>query len=313
MLLDSSRPALADLLAWRRRSPTTKAGASATQRLPQHLEAAVLRSPVGRPGEQDTPLYFVTAEFAAASISELVRSGDLGAIYHVCHSAAESLTLGQLVDLAFERFEREEDFRKRRILRPLFCDAEAFDLLADGVDSFAGAVVNQGLQSVRPFAKQLFAAKSIANERLVTALERYAAPNAKELVGRTCEFLVRTRGESGPMRLDALRSGAAPRRIRPRARRCGDRQEGGEPTLGRAALDALRNRLGDAGGRAARVSTCRYSLSHSRGYRGRDRPARRGAPRHRHRPRVAPSVPAGRGALLPERSASGGGSPARVG
>jgi len=150
------------------------------------------------PGEQDTPLYFVTAEFAAASISELVRSGDLGAIYHVCHSAAESLTLGQLVDLAFERFEREEDFRKRRILRPLFCDAEAFDLLADGVDSFASAVVNQGLQSVRPFARQLFAAKSIANERLVTALERYAAPNAKELVGRTCEFLVRTRWGKRP-------------------------------------------------------------------------------------------------------------------
>ena len=79
------------------------------------------------PGEQDTPLYFVTAEFAAASISELVRSGDLGAIYHVCHSAAESLTLGQLVDLAFERFEREElpeaahpppALLRRRDLRP---------------------------------------------------------------------------------------------------------------------------------------------------------------------------------------------------
>jgi nucleoside-diphosphate-sugar epimerase len=145
------------------------------------------------PGEPDTPLYFVTAEFAAASIDELVRSGDAGAIYHVCHSAAESLTLGQLVDLAFERFEREEDFKRRRILRPLFCDAETFDLLAEGVDSFGGAVVNQGLGSVRPFARQLFAAKSIANERLVAALERYAAPNAKELVERTCEFLVRTR------------------------------------------------------------------------------------------------------------------------
>ncbi len=145
------------------------------------------------PGEQDTPLYFVTADFAAASIRELLGHGRLRAIYHVCHSAAESLTLGQLLDLAFDRFEREEDFTKRRILRPLFCDAEAFELLAEGVDSFGGAVVNQGLSSVRPFARQLFVSKSMSNERLAAALERYAAPNAKELVGRTCDFLVRTR------------------------------------------------------------------------------------------------------------------------
>jgi phosphopantetheinyl transferase (holo-ACP synthase) len=42
-------------------------------------------------------------------------------------------------------------------------------------------------------------------------------------------------------------------------------QEGGESTLGRAALDALRNRLGDASGPPPAFPHARYSLSHSRG------------------------------------------------
>jgi len=42
-------------------------------------------------------------------------------------------------------------------------------------------------------------------------------------------------------------------------------REGRESTLGRAALDALRNRLGDVGGRPLAFPHPRYSLSHSQG------------------------------------------------
>lgn len=145
------------------------------------------------PGQGGTPLYFVTLDFAAEAIHALVGSGEKRTIYHVSHAERHSTTLEELISLAFERFERERDFRARRVLRPLFCDAETFDLLADGIDDFGGAFVNQGLKSVQPFARQLFAPKSVQNAKLVAAYEHYAAPNSRALIANTCDYLVRTR------------------------------------------------------------------------------------------------------------------------
>lgn len=145
------------------------------------------------PGDADTPLYLVTGEFCAEAVRHLMDRGDVHGHYHVCHSRDESVTLTQFTDIAFSRFEREDDFRARKILRPLLCDAESFELLAEGVDSFGGAVVNQGLRSVRPFVRQLYSPKSFRNERLVGALPAYRAPSPAELVDATVDVLVKTR------------------------------------------------------------------------------------------------------------------------
>jgi nucleoside-diphosphate-sugar epimerase len=145
------------------------------------------------PGRAETPIYFVTGEFATDSVFELMQNSQNRAIYNVAHSEAESLTLGELIELAFETFDQEGDFRSRRILHPLFSDAESFDLLVEGISAFGGGIVNQAVSSVAPFGKQLFIRKQIQNHNVVANLKDYRAPDARTLIRNTCEYLVRTR------------------------------------------------------------------------------------------------------------------------
>jgi len=145
------------------------------------------------PGLPDTPVYFVTGDFVADSVFELMNARAGRAIYHVAHTESESLTLGELIDAAFEVFEQEEDFRMRRVLRPLYSDAESFDILVEGISAFGGGIVNQAVSSVAPFGKQLFIKKDILNTELVSALRDYRAPDARSLILNTCRYLVQTR------------------------------------------------------------------------------------------------------------------------
>jgi len=145
------------------------------------------------PGKEETPVYFVTGEFVADAIFDLMNNSEDRAIYNVSHTESESLELGELIDIAFEAFDRGDDFRARRILRPLFSDAESFDLLAEGMNSFGGGIVNQAVSSVAPFAKQLFIHKRILNDNVVAGIEQYRAPEMRQLIRKTCDYLVRTK------------------------------------------------------------------------------------------------------------------------
>jgi nucleoside-diphosphate-sugar epimerase len=149
------------------------------------------------PGKPETPLYFVTGDFVTDAVFKLMRNPSNRAIYHVCHTRPESLTLGQLMDAAFECFAEQEDFKSRRILQPLYADAESFDLLGDAMDTFGGSIVNQALSSVSPFARQLFIEKEFLNDRLVAALRDYRAPEARQVIRNTCSYLVRSRWGRG--------------------------------------------------------------------------------------------------------------------
>lgn len=145
------------------------------------------------PGLAETPLYFVTGDFVAGAVFELMNNPASQAVYHVSHTESESLTLGELLDIAFEAFDEEEDFKMRRVLKPLYSDAESFDILVDGVSAFGGGIVNQAVSSVAPFGKQLFIKKDIRNSNLVSALGHYHKPDARSLILNTCRYLVRTR------------------------------------------------------------------------------------------------------------------------
>jgi nucleoside-diphosphate-sugar epimerase len=145
------------------------------------------------PGHADTPLYFVTGEFVTAALVQLVGQGPVKSILHLAHRRAESATLGELVDTSFATFAADPEFARRRVLKPLYSDADAFDLLADGVRSFAGGVVNQAVSSVTPFARQLFVTKDVHNDRLRAALPGYRAPDPRGLIAASCRFLVSTR------------------------------------------------------------------------------------------------------------------------
>lgn len=85
------------------------------------------------PGAAGTPVYLVTADFVADAVVRLMAPGGTGGIYHLAHRAGDSLTLAEVLTLAFDVFEGADDFRKKRILRPLLADQESFDLLVQGV------------------------------------------------------------------------------------------------------------------------------------------------------------------------------------
>ena len=145
------------------------------------------------PGEKSTPLYFVTGDFVVDAIMAILRSQQVGKIYHVCHSAADTATLEQLVDSVFDTFGTYPDFKIRRVLKPLWADVESFDLLNDGMGSLTGGVVAQAVSSVAPFSKQLFAPKDFHNENLRAIMPNYQAPDPVLLIQNTARFLADTK------------------------------------------------------------------------------------------------------------------------
>jgi nucleoside-diphosphate-sugar epimerase len=145
------------------------------------------------PGLADTPLYFVTGDLMAAALFELMQHGEVESIYHLAHRKDECLRLGELIDLAYDSFSADPGFKTRRVLKPLFSDAESFDLLVEGVRSFGGGVVNQALSSVAPFARQLFVHKDLRNARTAADCQGFRSPDIRRVMQNTCAQLVATR------------------------------------------------------------------------------------------------------------------------
>jgi hypothetical protein len=145
------------------------------------------------PGQPSTPLYFVTGDFVTDAIYDAVSDPLEKVIYHVTYGHDESPTLGNLIDIAFETFGQDDTFRKRRVLRPLYCDLGSFALLADGMASFGKGIMSQAVASVSPFAPQLFINKNVDNSNLRSAKVDYVVPPVGDLLRRTCTYLIHTR------------------------------------------------------------------------------------------------------------------------
>lgn len=145
------------------------------------------------PGDPEVTPYFVTGDFATDALLRVLHASPARTIHHVAHTKPESATLGELLDIAYEVFEQDPAFRARRILKPLYCDAEAFDLLVEGIADSGGAIVRQALASVAPFARQLFLEKDVRNDRLARTIGPYRAPDPRLLIRSTCRRLVETR------------------------------------------------------------------------------------------------------------------------
>ena len=145
------------------------------------------------PGEPHTPVYLLTGDFAASAIFELTRRSNPQSTYNVCHSQHESITIGDLIDLAYETFNEDERFRSKHILKPLYVDAESFGLLAESMELMNRGPMAQALASIAPFARQLFVSKDVQNGELRAALRDYRAPDARRLMVDTCRYLMRTK------------------------------------------------------------------------------------------------------------------------
>lgn len=120
------------------------------------------------PGFAKTPVYLVTGEEVARSISHLHLHAPARKIFNVCHSQDASLTLGSLVDLGFNVFNEDANFKARRILKPLFTDEKAFNALVQSVQGFGGQVLAQAVTSIAPFGRQLYITKNMINHNVKT-------------------------------------------------------------------------------------------------------------------------------------------------
>lgn len=142
------------------------------------------------PGHADTPLYFVTGQFCQQAIlQQLTNPEAIGKTYHICFGINESLTLGELIEVIFSTFAKDSLFLKRRILKPLLVEKDAFLALAEAVDKgVGGALVQQAVNSIAPFADQLFIRKVIHSSHYTDL----TLSNHQQLVKAVCTQLIRT-------------------------------------------------------------------------------------------------------------------------
>ncbi len=144
------------------------------------------------PGERDTRVYTVTTDFASRAIASLFAGGDDRAVYHLTDAGSDALTVGELTDIAYAAFLDDPDFAKQHILPPVFCDRDSFDALVDSATHFGGAV-SQSLQSVAPFAAQLFCDKDVHTDGTRRALNGLRAHDSRQLFDSVARHLVQTR------------------------------------------------------------------------------------------------------------------------
>lgn len=144
------------------------------------------------PGDPDTRVYMVSTEFVASAIGRLFLDAEDRGIFHISDAGDDAMTLGTMIGSVFDSFLADSQFARQRILKPLFCDQESFDTLVESTSQFGGAV-SQALDSVAPFAPQLYSDKDVQTNRSTEALGGLRTPNSKELLSAVSKYLVETR------------------------------------------------------------------------------------------------------------------------
>jgi nucleoside-diphosphate-sugar epimerase len=145
------------------------------------------------PGDRATPQYLATADFSVRGLAHLARPEEPAGVYHLAPGPAEAIPLGEVIDAAFEVFEADAGYRRRRLLRPEFCDIDSFGDLVEAAGFLPASPMAQALGSVAPFAEQLFLPKDFDNSRLRATWAGYPRSDLRALVAATCRRLVGTR------------------------------------------------------------------------------------------------------------------------
>jgi nucleoside-diphosphate-sugar epimerase len=145
------------------------------------------------PGDRGTPLNFGTARFTVAAIMQLLDPAVPEGVYHACPGPEAVADLGTMTDTVFGRYERDEGYRRRKLLRPIYCDQDSFYDLIDASYSMRGGPIYDAMLSVAPFARQLYLPKTFRNDALRAVWPGYRAPDPAGLIAATTDWLVATR------------------------------------------------------------------------------------------------------------------------
>ena len=144
------------------------------------------------PGDPDTSIYFVPADLVASNSIDLCFAGSAHSVRHLCFPKPANLKLQTIVDIMMETFAEEERFVSRRILRPLLTDLANFLAVSEVVDKgFAGLILKQAVESIKPFAPQMFSDKDFC-----VTLPDFAASTSdnyqRQLLQHTLRYLMRS-------------------------------------------------------------------------------------------------------------------------
>jgi len=94
------------------------------------------------------------------------------------------------VDAAMSAFNAHDSFRGRNILKPLYSDLAAFEILSQAMMEMGRGLIQHATASIRPFAKQLYVNKDACNENTARLLPTYTSPDMMLLIRKMCDFLV---------------------------------------------------------------------------------------------------------------------------
>ena len=144
------------------------------------------------PGHAETRMYMTTTEFVVNAIGRLIYQADEHTIFNISNGGDDAMTLGAFADSVYTAFLRDARFAKQGILKPLFCDQDAFRTLVKGMNQFGGAM-SQAILSVAPFAAQLYSDKNVQIDALTQALGDQLPPDMNLLMDAVSDHLVATR------------------------------------------------------------------------------------------------------------------------
>jgi nucleoside-diphosphate-sugar epimerase len=143
------------------------------------------------PGDEKTPIHVTSGDYGASAAVRLLDPAVPDGIYHACPAGPPSFR--DMMDIAFDVFDSDETFRRRNLVRPLFCDLQSFRDLVQLTRMTRSGAVLAALETFVPFADQLYLHKDVSSERLNAVWPGHRAPDQAALVAGACRDLVTTR------------------------------------------------------------------------------------------------------------------------
>lgn len=138
------------------------------------------------PGEATTPVHVISGRYAVDAILAVMDDEEARGTHHL--TPKKPISLGDLLDMAWARFEADPDVARRRLMRPLLVDADSFDDLSRESAALGASVAGQAVAAMGPFARQLYVHKDVVAEKCPVAPDEPAP-----LVAAAIDHLVRTR------------------------------------------------------------------------------------------------------------------------
>lgn len=143
------------------------------------------------PGREESPVDLVPAAYVADAVARLAVRDDAADTYHLC-AGRGAIPLGELLDLTYQLWSRDPEWRRRSVSRPALTDLPTYRLFEETVEETADPRLRQVTRALSHFVPQLALDKRFDTTRADAALNR-PAPAVREYWARVIEHLLATR------------------------------------------------------------------------------------------------------------------------